>query len=64
MHPGVVSEYEALEAAVAGNYTWTQFTRLSVEDKALCVARYRMHNRIDSVVQQEVTLYMRRKHHG
>ena len=64
VHPNIVSEYEAMEAAVFGGYTWMAFTALQAEEQAVAIAHYRMHNRIDSVVQQEITRYTKAKQHG
>lgn len=61
IHPNVVPEYEAMEAAVFGNYNWIEFNKLDLETRALCVAQYRMHNRIDSVINQEITAYSKAK---
>lgn len=61
IHPCVVAEYEAREAAVFGNYTWKEFNELELGEKAMCIAHYRMHHKIDAVVQQEVTEYSKRR---
>lgn len=54
-----VPDFEVLEAATEGHYNLTQFWEVSDYERAVCVARYRMHNRIDSVVNQEVQDYTR-----
>lgn len=60
IHPNIVSEYEAMEAAVFGHYNWEQFSKLTLDKQALCVAQYRVHNRVDMVVNQEVADYSKR----
>lgn len=57
IHPNIVSEYEAMEACIFGNYTWEVFQALPVDRQAECIAQYRSHSRVDSVVQSEITLY-------
>lgn len=59
--PSVVAEYEAREAANFGHYTWEQFGVLDLDTKVECIAYFRMHNKIDAVVQQEVTAYTKSK---
>lgn len=61
VHPGVVAEYEVLEASKFGNYTWEAFQALDVESKARCIAHNRLHNRIDNVIQQEISAYVKRR---
>jgi hypothetical protein len=53
-HSLIVSEYEAREAAVYGKYNWTQFQELTLEDKVLAVAHYRMNGIIKSNVDEIV----------
>lgn len=52
IHPAIVAEYEVREAAVFCNYNWSQFSLLTMEEQALCIAQFRLHNRIDMVVNQ------------
>ena len=56
-----MSEYEAMEAAVFGHYNWEQFSKLTTDRQAQCIAQYRIHNRVDAVVNQEVADYSKRQ---
>lgn len=60
IHPNIVSEFEVMEACVACNYNWEEFLKLPLDRQAVCVAQFRMHNRIDSVVNQEVSDYSKK----
>lgn len=55
--PGIVPVFETMEAANAGGYTWSEYERLSYHKKLECVAWFRMHNKVDRVVQNEITIY-------
>lgn len=57
--PGVVPEYEACEAAIFGHHTIESFNDLTLEQKGLVIAQYRVHNHINNVVQNEVNRYMK-----
>ncbi len=62
VHPNIVADYEAMEAARFGHYTWVAFNRQSILERARCVAEYRMNHRIESVIQQEIADYTKRHH--
>lgn len=53
--PGVVPEYEMLEAATYCHYNMLQWEELEARDRALCVAQYRTHNAIEAHVQDAVS---------
>lgn len=61
IHPNIVPEYEVREAAIYGHYNWDEFVGLDRVEKALCLAQFRVHHRIDNVVQQEITSYTKSK---
>lgn len=64
VHPNVVAEYEAMEAARFCNYNWGVFMRQPLYEQARCVAEFRTHHRIDAVVQQEIADHTKRKMNG
>lgn len=62
IHPRIVPDIEARDAALFSGYTWMEFTELPDYEQAACVAHYRRHNQVESVMQQEITDYTKRKH--
>src|SRR4051794_17097063 len=42
-----VAEYEAREAAIYCHYNWTEFQQLGRDERAACVAQYRIHIAIE-----------------
>lgn len=48
----IVSEIECREAAIYAHYNYTQFYQLEANERASCVAQYRMHFLIEAHVQQ------------
>ena len=51
---GLVPDYEMREAAVYCNYNLTEWDSLTGDEKAFCVAQYRIHNLIDAHVNEAV----------
>jgi hypothetical protein len=43
-----VTEFDAREAAVFCHYNWTEFQELTQDEKAACIAHYRIHIAIES----------------
>lgn len=58
-HEGFVPEYEAREAAVFGNYNYSQWQSLSSWERAAGVAHYRMHLLVESHVNEAVYKYQK-----
>src|SRR3990167_10669323 len=48
---GYVPEYEEREAAVYCNYTPTAFRELPVEERARCVAQFRLHHIVSNNIE-------------
>lgn len=46
------SWYEMREAARFGLYNWAQFEQLSASDQAGVVAHYRVHNKLQALIDQ------------
>lgn len=67
-HPLVVSEYETREAAVFCNYTWDEFNEiLTAQERAICVAHFRMKGIIEANVNEIVSDYrkqLEKRHSG
>lgn len=61
VHPRIVPEMEAREAANLCGYTWMDFIELPDYEQAAAVAFYRRHTQVESVIQQEITDYTKRK---
>lgn len=51
--PGMVPEIEERDAAVFGRYTWMQWQKLPLEERAAGIAHYRIHYQI-TLHQQDV----------
>lgn len=47
---GQVPEFEAREACIYTNYNWSEWIELEVDERALLIAQYRMHNLIEAHV--------------
>lgn len=55
LNPGLVPLYECLEACRFSGYTWYEWEeQLDSEQRAIAIAHYRMHNLIETHVQQEL----------
>lgn len=52
--PGVVPDYECMEACKFGGYSWSTWFELDNYFRASCVAHYRMHNLIEAHVTDSV----------
>jgi hypothetical protein len=52
-HVTYSGELEWREAAIAGGYTWKQFCELDGEEQSAEIARYRVHNQIETVIAYE-----------
>lgn len=61
VHPRIVPEFECREAAVFCHYTWMEYMELPDYEQAACVAHHRRHTQVESVIQQEITDYTKRK---
>ena len=53
--PGCVSQIEEREAAVYCHYTPLEFGGLPLEERAACVAQYRLHWLVESHIQDAVS---------
>ncbi len=54
--PEIVPEFEAREAAVFCHYRpGTEFEALSLEERARCVAQYRLHHMIENHTQDAIS---------
>lgn len=52
----LVSEYECREACIFANYNWSVWlTELDIYERATCVAHYRIHNAIESNINDAVS---------
>ena len=59
--PGLVPAFEEREAAVFGYYTWSAWQRLTPQERAECVAHYRLHRLVEAHRQDAVNAAMKRK---
>lgn len=53
-HPGLVSDYEARDAAKFNLYNWTDWCSISSEERAICVAFFRISNAVEEHVQDAI----------
>lgn len=54
---GFVPEYECREAAIFGNFNWTEWNALDAYERAACIAHHRMHMLVEAHVNEAVYKY-------
>lgn len=54
---GFVSEYEMREACLYVGHTWASWSELDSDERASCVAHWRMHLLIEAHVNEAVSKY-------
>ena len=59
--PGLVPPFEEREAAVFAHYNWSAWQRLTPQERAECVAHYRLHRLVEAHQQDAVNAAVKRK---
>lgn len=57
----MVTEYECREAAIFSLYNWTEWLGLQPDERATCVAHYRLNKAIEANVHDAISKHQERE---